>query len=473
MSVIKQFAVAASTGLTLLGMTASAISAGPMRMGTAMPPSALNFRVGTQPIPPFTGFTTNPTLGVTTSLAQQQALALQNANQRALLGSNPTLSLELINALRTNPILARDLVRNNPILARQLMRTDRGLARELQQIDPALSRELNVLRSMNLLNTNPNLANARFKFPFMSAGGYAGGYPASYTNPYVDPTTTAANVTSAQAQTMTSNAQAESLREAVPRGRLEQRRRAFDEWLYEREHTPSLEDVREREQDLVLRRSRNDPPLPEIFSAQALNSLLVELQKLEAKGKELAPVQLDEGLLKNINVTATLNGANFGLLKHDGELSWPAVLRDLPPTEDAQALREEINSLIKDAIDQAKTGKVAAGLLAQLYGDVRALREMLRTNAGELTFARYSSARRFLDELEGAVKALEQNDAANYILGKFAARGKTVHDLVQHMTSTGLVFAPAVSGDEAAYLALQRALAEASQRAQTQTASEQ
>lgn len=471
MSTIKRIAATASAGLIFVGMTAPTTAIGPMRMGT--PLSAPNFRVATQPVPPLTGFTTNPTLGVTTSLALQRGLGFALANQRSLLGSNPTLSTELLAALRTNPTLARDLLNTNPFLARQLMRTDRHLARTFMQLNPTLTRDLSSLSILNSgpLGTNPNLTNGRIRIPFGGGGAYPVPEP-SYTNPYAETTTGAADVLNSQAQSMTSSQQAESTREAVPRSRLEQRRRAFDEWLYERAHTPSLEDIRERDQALVLRRSRNDPPATEIFSAQALNSLLVDLQKLEAQGKELAAVNLDESLLKNINVTAAQNGANFGALKNEGNLDWPAVLRELPPAAHAEALRKEIDSLIKAAIDQARTGKVAAGLIAQLYSDIGNLREMLKLSAGDLNFARYSSARRFLDDLESGIKALEQNDAANYILGKFTAKGKTVRDLVQHMTSTGLMFAPAVSGDEAAYLALQRALAEASQRAEMQTASE-
>jgi hypothetical protein len=54
---------------------------------------------------------------------------------------------------------------------------------------------------------------------------------------------------------------------------------------------------------------------------------------------------------------------------------------------------------------------------------------------------------------------LESPDVANYFNQTWMAKGKTVHDLVDHMLKKGLTFAPAVSGDEGTYQALYSALA--------------
>ena len=58
-------------------------------------------------------------------------------------------------------------------------------------------------------------------------------------------------------------------REQVRQGRIDNRRRSFDEYLYERERRPSQEDERERARLENLRRSRNDPPITEIWSGLA------------------------------------------------------------------------------------------------------------------------------------------------------------------------------------------------------------
>lgn len=405
----KQIGRKVLIGLGLMAMTTASASGGPMmmRMAMPMPMSPPNFRVPTQPIPPFIGFMTNPNVGMTMTRPASQQTMLSRAAQRAAQNTNAAMS------------------------------------------------------------TMPN----NVMFPWRNGYPGSSSYPYS-SSPYSSGMNGAADVMTAQSQMTIANQQAEMTQRTVLRTKLENHRRLFDAWLYERANTPSMEDLREREQELVFRRSRNDPPLTEILSALALNSLLIELQKLEAKGITLTSVELDEGVLKNINVTATQNGANFGLLKHDGPLSWPVVLRDLAPAAETQELRKEIDSLIKEALFQAKNGKTEPGLLAQLYVDVRFCRELLKKTAGDVTSHRYIAARRFLDDLENAVKVLERDDAANFILGKFAAKGKTVRELLKHMNSLGLVFAPAVSGDEAAYVALQRSLAEASYRAQLQTATE-
>ena len=56
-------------------------------------------------------------------------------------------------------------------------------------------------------------------------------------------------------------------------------------------------------------------------------------------------------------------------------------------------------------------------------------------------------------------KVLEKPDAGHYLTGKYAAKGKSVQAVVKYMTQQGLLFAPAIAGDEAAYTALHRALA--------------
>src|SRR5437868_3872820 len=99
--------------------------------------------------------------------------------------------------------------------------------------------------------------------------------------------------------------------------------------LYEREKTPSAEDERQKSQRERLERRRNNPPLTEIWSGQALNDLLDDLQKLPARdGLTLlgtAELLLDEDGLKRINVTAD-NGGNAGLLKAEDGLHWPVAL---------------------------------------------------------------------------------------------------------------------------------------------------
>lgn len=303
----------------------------------------------------------------------------------------------------------------------------------------------------------------------MTSSSYGGGGGGYYGNPYYGggymyggggALSGSADVIQAQSQMMIANQQAVLMQQAVRREKLDQKRRVFDEWLYERANTPSLEDIRQEEQALKLRRSRNDPPITEILTGQALNSLLNNLQTMQAKGVNGPQVPLDEDVLKKINVTSAQDGRNYGLLRNDGNLSWPFALRALPPQGDSDAVRKEVQTLVKEAMTQAKNGRVDAGILAQLYDDVNKLRAMLKRNVGDLSFSQYNESKRYLNDLEEALKVLERADASSYVNGKFSAKGQNVKELVDYMKKNGLTFAPAVAGDEAAYVALQRAMAQ-------------
>src|SRR5262249_21541942 len=94
----------------------------------------------------------------------------------------------------------------------------------------------------------------------------------------------------------------------------------------------------------------------------------------------------------------------------------------------------------------------------ELERNVESLRTLLTAQINEMSFAKYTEAKRFLRFLEDAVKVLQQPDAGEYLNGTYVAKGDTVKDLVKYMTDVGLRFGPAGDGDEAAYNALHRAL---------------
>ena len=304
----------------------------------------------------------------------------------------------------------------------------------------------------------------------MMSNPYSGGYsPGSYYNPYAPYTLPdpfgggylrgGADVIDSQARFLISIQQANLLREQVRAERMANRRRAFEEYLYEREKTPTLEQERERRLAQERDRSRNDPPVTEIWSAKALNDILGELKAMKAKGLLAAGrgpnLPLDEDMLKHINVTGK-DGGNIGLLKNDGRLAWPVALTG----EDLKQERQRLGELAGAAVEQAKfKNSVDAGTLKQMQLDVEKLHKQLSRNVGDLPTAQYIEARRFLNHFDDALKVLGGANPGNYVTRKWSAKGKTVGDLVQNMLDTGLQFAPAVSGDEAAYVALHRALA--------------
>jgi hypothetical protein len=295
-----------------------------------------------------------------------------------------------------------------------------------------------------------------FQSPPNGYGNAYGGYPygQSYEDSYGGYLRGSADTINSQGQFRMDQQQAHLLRATARMEQIDNRRRAFDEWIYERNNTPTLEDERERSQQQELRRSLNDPPVTEVLSAKALNDLLVNLQTLQAKGASGPPVQLADGVLDRINVTAGRSGGHVGVLKNGGRLHWPAALSG----KVYQAEREELADLTLTAVQQVRSGAVNAALLKEMIRTVDRFQKDLARRATNLPPTQYREAKRFLTDLDDALTALRQPDAGEYFTGKYIAKGKTIPELVQHMTRQGLRFAPAVAGDEAAYAALHRAL---------------
>ncbi len=270
----------------------------------------------------------------------------------------------------------------------------------------------------------------------------------------------AADVISAQSRYLVSMQEANLLREQVRARQLENKRSAFDHYLYVREHTPSFEQLRAEERTQRRDRARNDPPVTEIFSALSLNELLADLRQVSLTGVRDLP--LDADIVRHVNVTATRNGAHLGAVRNAGRLNWPVLLQG----EAYQVPRERLNALAQDAVGRLRQGqKVDAATLQQMDSDVEALGRKLREVVADAQTAQYIEARRFLNQLGDALKALERPDAVNFFNGRNEFRGKSASELVQFMTERGLWFAPATAGDEPAYTAVHQVLASSSMAA--------
>ncbi|HKB37453.1 MAG TPA: hypothetical protein VKD72_13475 [Gemmataceae bacterium] len=316
----------------------------------------------------------------------------------------------------------------------------------------------------SLYNNSPGLyGNSLYNNPYNYGGGY-GGYGSGYSpyygyggygdyNPLGYTLQGAASAIQAQGQFNITNQQAKLIQQQVEQQKVETRRKIYDEWLYEQANTKSLEDRRQEMLKYELRRAMTQPPLPEILNGSSLDSVYKDLlgkQPLWSKGPQLT---IDEGVLKHINLT-TKSGGNAGLLKRvkEGEeLPWPASMK-------SDAYRTELgrlNRALAEAVKLAEAkGSVDAGMIQNMRDDVRALQAKLTSNINDLTPSDSITAKRFLAQLEDALTALQQPDIADQLTGRFAAKGKTVGELLQYMSSKGLTFGPAVNGDEAAYVAM-------------------
>src|SRR5262249_29388741 len=150
-------------------------------------------------------------------------------------------------------------------------------------------------------------------------------------------------------------------------------------------------------------RARNDPPVTEIFSAVALNELLADLQQVPLAGVKDLPV--DGAVVRRGNFTTARNSSNIGLLRNAGRLSRPLILTG----EAYQAPRERLNALAQGAVERLQSGgKVDSATILQMYDDLEAINQKLREVVGEVPASQFIEAKRFLNQLGDALKALER-----------------------------------------------------------------
>jgi hypothetical protein len=297
------------------------------------------------------------------------------------------------------------------------------------------------------------------RYPYSQSGGYGSygssgyptgvggyGYPTSGTTATTPGTYVASPVSSREEA-----ARAALTMEQVVTERLANRRRAFDESIYEREKTLTPE------QELLLR-SRTNPGPGEVASGESLNALLVQLRRpvagIDMTSRLDVPLPFDGIALKHINVTR--GTGNIAVLRNGGRLNWPTALLGSA----FQQPRERLESRAAEAVRQAvRSGRVDQDTIWQMSDDVERLRQILVREAKEFIIEPYIEAKTYLRNLDDALVALQQPDAANHFTGTYELRATTVLALVNQMTRNALRFAPAVSGDEPFYAVLHESLA--------------
>lgn len=311
----------------------------------------------------------------------------------------------------------------------------------------------------NLVN-NPyggptaKMSSATVEYPPPDYGAYTYG-----GDPYGGYLKGVAAVIDSQGRYLLSVEQAYMAKEDLKRAKLANRRAAIEEWLWERENLPTLEQERERFRLQQVQRAANDPPPTEVWSGQSLNVLLQAAQTMP-KTAQGPNIPLDEEVVGKINLNSGKAGINFGLLKNEGNLTWPLALLDIKPAAESQELRDQLQRRAKEAFELARKGQqVDPNTIREMEKSADRLQKLLVAQVGDLPFAQYSESKRYLNQLNDGLKALREPNAKDFASGKFAIKANTVGDLIDYMGKNGLKFAPAVPGDEAAYTALHRALA--------------
>jgi hypothetical protein len=244
------------------------------------------------------------------------------------------------------------------------------------------------------------------------------------------------------------------MREDLRAKKLQHRRAVFDEMRYERENTPSDEELRQQQMQLSLMRARNNPPEREIWAAVPLNDLLKNIQRTQAREAVIGySIPLDPDLVKHISVTATADNRGSNVMFNPATMpEWPEAFSGDAFTED----KKKLEGALKTMADAQMAGKTPASGTAKKY--VAGIREKLYQNRFQVSSQDYVDGLTFITQLGDTITSLSKPGAKNYLDGTYSAKGDTVRDLVDYMTSKGLTFAKATSGSEPYYTALYQQL---------------
>ena len=259
----------------------------------------------------------------------------------------------------------------------------------------------------------------------------------------------------AQGQYLKDEQEAAVLKTQAEHERVKVRRSKFDEDQYERERTPTTEDNRQEAMRTKLRRSFNNPPLTEIYSAEALNSVLDHMKALPDGLLARSRARLDANALAHINVAGG-KGNSLAIFKNGGRLEWTSVLQDAAFEKE----RDRLEDLAGETLRAVERGRSIdrASIKAMTKG-VDELEAALKRQATDFAPSEYIEAKRYLRALDTALNTLARGDVSE--ASREARRCRTVGELVKHMASAGLRFDAALPGDEDAYVALHTTLVSA------------
>jgi hypothetical protein len=284
--------------------------------------------------------------------------------------------------------------------------------------------------------------------PNMYAPSYAPYAGAPYGNPYASGGLTgAANAINAQGQFEQDFQQARLMNQDVERSKLDTRKAKIEQWKWERDNIPTLEQNRERDQYWQLRYVLNNPPSIEIWNGSALNTILTAIKLVQPPGAPGPTVYLPLGLTSQLSLTTGATSTGVGVLKNGPKLQWPYALQG--DTFDAQ--RADIDRLMKTAYEQVSAGQVDYKVLTQLTAKIDQMDATLKDQIEEMTPTDNVHGKRYVRELRDTLKALKQPDASSYFAACRSVSASSVGELVQIMGAGGQTFAPAATSAEPAY----------------------
>ncbi|MFO0878415.1 MAG: hypothetical protein U0840_13840 [Gemmataceae bacterium] len=315
------------------------------------------------------------------------------------------------------------------------------------------------------LNINAGMSNSPYSLstmpspggPAMIGGGFGGGFGWGFTPNsmgYGYALMGIADYTRASGQYWKDIQSARMGREQVSQMQIETARRRIQFEMWYETVRPTASKMRDTEMATDLDRARKDPPDSEIVSGRVLNTLLKSVQSTGRPGRG-PNIPLEEDTLKHINLNGGTSAGNVGILRGGVNLNWPESLQEGGFDEP----RKRLTRNLRTAVDTIKDREpIPPALRKDIQGDFKTINDKVSESADDMSPAQYIESRRFLNQLNSAIKALSDPKVGNYFNNTWNARGKNVGEMVENMTREGLTFAAATSGDEAAYRSLYQAL---------------
>jgi hypothetical protein len=284
-------------------------------------------------------------------------------------------------------------------------------------------------------------------------GGYGGGYGSC--DPYAGYLQGAASVISSQGQFLINKRQAQMYSEQAKQMAVDTQRKIYEEWKYEKNDQPTLEQIRRDQWKMAYDHAVFHPPLNDIWSAEALNRILDHSARIQNRGiAGPTTIPLDENTVSKINFSTGVAG-NIGVLKNNGKLTWTSILNR--KTYEEERLR--FNQLAADAVRQGgQNNMVDAGVQEDMERILNQLDDKLTSRIREYSPDDYVTAKHYVDDLRAALRILKRDDVAKHINGDFVVHAKDVGVLIKNMSAAGVRFAKARDGEEWAYNALYQAL---------------
>lgn len=309
------------------------------------------------------------------------------------------------------------------------------------------------------LSGSAALSSSPYSLSTAGGSGYTPSYsPYGYAqDPYSASIQGLASLTSATGKYYVDVQRARILREQSRQAALDTTRKRIELEAWYETVRPTAPKMLAREQANALDQARMGGSDARIWSGQDLNTLLKNIQKQgTSQLKNGSNVPLEEDTLKSVNLTSGATTGNVGMLKDGVKLTWPQALDDQKTTAEA---RKRLARDLRSAVDLIKDGETVEGtdVWRTINSDFKTIKDKLSDSADELSMSQYIEAKRYLNQLEAAIKLLSDKNAKKYF-NTWTAKGKNVAELVSHMTKEGLKFAPATPGDEASYNALYTAL---------------